>query len=86
MVGKIYGRLWTLLAFVILSGSVQGAHAASVDAYATAIARADQQRQALEQMRELADPAFKALLVALKEGRAIQLAGSALDPERLGCV
>ena len=38
------------------------------EAYATAIATADQQRQALEQMRELADPSFKALLIALKEG------------------
>ena len=39
-----------------------------LEAYATAIATADQQRQALEQMRELADPSFKALLIALKEG------------------
>ena len=39
-----------------------------LEAYATAIATADQQRQALEQMRELAHPSFKDLLIALKEG------------------
>jgi len=39
-----------------------------LEAYATAIATADRQRQALEQMRELTDPSFKALLIALKEG------------------
>lgn len=68
MFGQIYGRVWALLALIILSGGVGGAHAASVDAYATAIARADQQRQALEQMHELADPTFKTVLMALKEG------------------
>jgi len=48
MVGQIHGRLWTLLALVVLGGSTGGAHAAAVDAYAIAISRADQQRQALE--------------------------------------
>jgi urea transport system permease protein len=33
-----------------------------------AVATADQQRQALEHIRDLADPAYKDLLVALKEG------------------
>jgi urea transport system permease protein len=51
-----------------LSWGIGCARAASPEAYATAIASADQQRQALEQMRELADPSFKDLLIALKEG------------------
>jgi urea transport system permease protein len=68
MLGQICVRFWTLLGFVILSWDVGGANAASLDIYAMTIATADQQRQALEQMRELADPSFKALLIALKEG------------------
>jgi urea transport system permease protein len=51
-----------------LSWGIGCARAASLEAYATAIASADQQRQALEQMRELADASFKDLLIALKEG------------------
>src|SRR5262245_33734944 len=68
MLGQICVRFWTLLGLAILSWGVGEASAASVEAYATAIATADQQRQALEQMRELADPSFKTLLIALKEG------------------
>jgi hypothetical protein len=69
MFGRAYAWLWTLLALVSLGGGViQGACAASGDAFASALARAAQQRQALEQMRELADPAFKPLLLALKDG------------------
>jgi urea transport system permease protein len=68
MLGQICVRFWTLLGLAFLSWGVGGATAASLEAYATAIATADQQRQVLEQMRELADPSFKALLVALKEG------------------
>jgi urea transport system permease protein len=68
MFGQMYRWFWSLLALVVLGGGIGGAHASSVDAYAAAISRADQQRQALEQMRELANPAFKTLLVALKEG------------------
>jgi urea transport system permease protein len=61
-------QFWTLLWLASVSVGVGGASAASLEAYATAIATADQQRQALEQMRELADPSFKDLLIALKEG------------------
>jgi hypothetical protein len=61
-------RCWILLGLAIVSWGIGGAHAASLEAYATAIASADQQRQALEQMREVADPSFKDLLIALKEG------------------
>jgi urea transport system permease protein len=78
MFGHIHGRLWTLLTLVVLVGSAGGAHAAAADAYAIAISRADQQRQALEQMRELADPAFKALLMALKEGALYSWQGQVL--------
>jgi urea transport system permease protein len=68
MLSPICIRFWTLLWLAILNVGVGGARAASLEAYATAIATADQQRQALEQMRELADASFKALLIALKEG------------------
>jgi urea transport system permease protein len=68
MLGQICVRFWTLLGLAFFSWGVGGATAASLEAYATAIATADQQRQVLEQMRELADPSFKALLIALKEG------------------
>jgi urea transport system permease protein len=59
---------WTLLWLVSFSLGVGEASAASLEAAAMAVATADQQRQALEQIRDLADPAFKDLLVALKEG------------------
>jgi urea transport system permease protein len=68
MRSRTYGRFWTLLWLGSMSLGVGGASSASLEAYATALATADQQRQALEQMRELADPAFKDLLLALKEG------------------
>ena len=68
MLGQICVRFWTLLGLAALSWGVGGASGASLEAYAPAIATAGQQRQALEQMRELADPSFKALLIALKEG------------------
>jgi urea transport system permease protein len=68
MLGQMCIRFWTLLSLAILSWGVAVSNAASLDAYATAIATADQQRQALEQMRELADPSAKELLIALKEG------------------
>jgi urea transport system permease protein len=47
---------------------VGAAQAVSLETYGTAIASTDLQRQALEQMPELADPSFKDLLIALKEG------------------
>jgi urea transport system permease protein len=68
MLGQMCIRFWTLLSLAILSWGGGVANAASLDAYAMAIATADQQRQALEQMRELADPSSKELLIALKEG------------------
>ncbi len=68
MLNPICIRFWTLLWLAILNVGVGGARAASLEAYATAIATADQQLQALEQMRELADASFKDLLIALKEG------------------
>jgi urea transport system permease protein len=42
--------------------------AGSLAAYGALIADADRQRQALERLYELADPAFKDLLIALKDG------------------
>jgi urea transport system permease protein len=68
MLGQMCIRFWALLSLAILSWGVGVANAASLDAYATAIATADQQRQALEQMHELTDPSAKELLIALKEG------------------
>jgi urea transport system permease protein len=59
---------WVLLWLTSVSSGVRGVSAASLESYATAIATGDQQRQALERIRELADPAFKDLLIALKEG------------------
>jgi urea transport system permease protein len=68
MAGRTHGRLWTLVWCVGVSLGASGAGGASLDATATAVAAADQQRQALEHIRALADPAYKDLLVALKEG------------------
>jgi urea transport system permease protein len=68
MISRIWMPLWTLLWLASLSWGTGGATAATLEAYATALAAADQQRQALEQMRELADPSFKDLLIALKDG------------------
>jgi hypothetical protein len=68
MLSQICIRCWTLLGLAILSWAVGAAGAASLEDYATAIATAAQQRQTLEQMRVSADPAFKVLLIALKEG------------------
>jgi urea transport system permease protein len=59
---------WVLLWLTSVSSGVRGVSAASLESYATAVATGDQQRQALERIRELADPAFKDLLIALKEG------------------
>jgi urea transport system permease protein len=63
-------RLWfaTVLWLAGLTLSAGSASAASLEALATAVATPAQQRQALEHMRNLADPSFKALLAALKEG------------------
>jgi urea transport system permease protein len=52
----------------VLCWGLGAAAAAPLEAYSRAISSADQQRQALEQMRELADPTFKPFLLALKEG------------------
>jgi urea transport system permease protein len=68
MLGHMCIRWWILLALAVLCWGVGAAAAASLEAYARAISSPDQQRQALEQMRELADPTFKPLLLALKEG------------------
>jgi urea transport system permease protein len=68
MVSRSLILFWALLWIAGMRQSTDGATAAPLDAYATALATADQQRQALERMRELADPAFKAVLIALKEG------------------
>ena len=68
MVGGTYRRLWTLVWCVSVSLGVSAAGGASLDAIATAVAMADQQRQALEHIRDLADPSYKDLLAALKEG------------------
>jgi urea transport system permease protein len=68
MLGHIDIRFWTLLGLVSLSWSVAAASAASLEVYATAIATADHQRQALQRMRERPEASFKPLLLALKEG------------------
>ena len=68
MLSRIGVRFWTLLWLASLSMGVGAAQAASLEAYGAALATADQQRQALEQLRELADPSCKELLMALKEG------------------
>jgi urea transport system permease protein len=61
-------RFWTLLGLVSLSLGLGKVSAASLEASAMAVATPDRQRQALEQIRDLADPAFKDFLGALKEG------------------
>src|SRR5262245_28361343 len=68
MLGRMCILCWTLLALAVLCWGVGAAASASLEAYARAISSVDQQRQALEQMRELADPTFKPFLLALKEG------------------
>jgi urea transport system permease protein len=68
MVSRSCIRLWILLWLASVSVGLGEATATPLDAYAIALATADQQRQALEQMRELAHPSFKDLLIALKEG------------------
>jgi urea transport system permease protein len=68
MLSRTCLRFWSLLWLVSVSLAAGAATAATLEAYAAAIAMADQQRQTLEQMCELADPAFKDLLIALKEG------------------
>ncbi len=68
MLSRSWMPFWTLLWLASLYWGTGGATAAVLEAYATAIATADQQRQALEQMRDLAHPSFKDLLIALKEG------------------
>jgi hypothetical protein len=59
---------WILLWLASVNSGVRGVSAASLESYATAVAMGDQQRQALEHIRELADPSFNDLLIALKEG------------------
>ncbi|HEX9869946.1 MAG TPA: urea ABC transporter permease subunit UrtB [Candidatus Tectomicrobia bacterium] len=68
MVSRTLRLLWILFWLVSVGGGMGGATAAPLEAYATGLATADQQRQALEQMRELADPSHKEILIALKEG------------------
>jgi hypothetical protein len=51
MPGQICRRCWALFWVALLSWGVGVAEATSLDAYAEALATADQQRQALEQMR-----------------------------------
>jgi urea transport system permease protein len=68
MLGRTLILAWMLLWLASVSVGMGSATAAPLEAYVTAIATADQQRQALEQMRERADPSFKELLIALKEG------------------
>jgi urea transport system permease protein len=68
MASRTHRRLWMLLWCVSVSLGVSRASGASIDATATTVATADQQRQALEQIRDLGDPSYKDLLVALKEG------------------
>jgi urea transport system permease protein len=68
MVSRTLILSWILFWLVSVGGGMGRVSAAPLEAYATALATADQQRQALEQMRELADPSHKDLLMALKEG------------------
>jgi urea transport system permease protein len=68
MVSRILILVWVLFWLVSLGGNTGRATAAPVEDYARGLATADQQPQALEQMRKLADPAYKEILLALKEG------------------
>jgi urea transport system permease protein len=74
------GVLW----FVVGIGTVWAADSPTIEAFAKALAAADQQRQALEQMRHRADPALKALLVALKEGALYTWQGRLLVLDEAG--
>jgi urea transport system permease protein len=68
MASRTMMSFWILFWLVSVGGGIGGATAAALDVYATSLATADQQRQALEQMRALAEPSYKDLLIALKEG------------------
>ncbi|MBI4641407.1 MAG: urea ABC transporter permease subunit UrtB [Candidatus Tectomicrobia bacterium] len=58
-----------LLSCLALSGLFTGqAGASSLEAYASNLATASKQHETLEQIRNLADPALKGLLQAIKEG------------------
>jgi urea transport system permease protein len=84
MVSRTHGRPWMLLWCVSVSLGVSGAGGASLDATATAVATADRQRQALEHIRNLADPSYKDLLVALKEGALYTWRGKLLTLDDSG--
>jgi len=68
MVKRTLILLWSLCSLLGIGGVVGAATITPLDAYAQALATADQQRQALEHMRALAEPSYKDLLIALKEG------------------
>jgi hypothetical protein len=60
--------LWGLFWLVAGVGGVWGADTMAIETFARALASADRQRQALEELRERPDPTFRDLLVALKDG------------------
>jgi urea transport system permease protein len=62
------GRVLLLLCLVLSSFFAGRADASSLEAYARDLATADKQREALERIRDLADPALRDLLRALKDG------------------
>jgi urea transport system permease protein len=68
MVNRTLKSVWILLWLIGIGGGIGEVTAAPLENYARGLTAADQQRQALEQMRKLADPAYKELLIALKEG------------------
>lgn len=76
--------LWGLLWFVVGTGDVWAADSPTVDTLARALATVEQQRQTLEHMRDRADPAFKALLTALKEGALYVWQGQLLILDETG--
>jgi urea transport system permease protein len=78
MVSRSLILFWALLWIASMSRSTDGATAAALEADAAALASTDQQRQTLEQIRELADPSFKAVLIALKEGALYTWQGTLL--------
>lgn len=63
-----YWLLISVLAISLAGLSPIQADSASIENYIRDLAQPETQRQALEQIRGLADPAFKPILVALKDG------------------
>jgi urea transport system permease protein len=68
MLSRAWIGLWGMLWLAAGAGYGWGADPAALQELAGALASAEHQRQALEQLRDAADPAYREVLVALKEG------------------